>query len=384
MKVRRSREARNGERGSVLAMTAISMFSLLLAAGLAIDISHFYTAKAELQTAADAAALAAASQLNSSSGGIQMALTEATKALNKYDFANTVTITASDVTFATNLNGTYITSAAAIAAPTTIRFAKVTLSPKPVDTTFLSLVMNRTQNLSATATAGMSVGLTMNKFYTAYAFIESTASPLVKGLTYTLDAKAYNDTTPNSYRVLAGPDGDLVATGQIHAYGYIGSAYNLANLPGTSPPGNPTAASMCRYAQIGTNTRFGDYTVHPGANSTDQPPDTIVQENITLLQYRTMQGSGTIQSVPGVNPNLQVENRRIMTLPIALNTMPAYNVGARQVTANRLAAFFIKKKVGADCKLHVEYIGAPLVVPMGTFTPGQTQMSELTIPVLYK
>jgi Flp pilus assembly protein TadG len=365
-------------------MTAISMFSLLLAAGMAIDISHFYTAKAELQNAADAAALAAASQLNSSSGGIQMAITEATKSLNNYDFRNTVTITASDVTFATNLNGTYISSAAAIAAPTTIRFAKVTLSPKPVNTTFLGLVMNPTQNLSATATAGMSVGLTMNKFYTAYAFIESASAPLVRGMSYQLDAKGVSDTTPNSYRVLAGPDGDLVVTGQIHAYGYIGSAYNLANLNGTSPPSNLTAASMCRYAQIGTNTRFGDYTVHSGANATDQPPDTIVQENITLDQYRTMQGAGTVQSVPGVNPNMQVENRRIMTLPIALNTSPAYNVSARTVTANRLGAFFIKKKVGTDCKLHVEYLGSPLAVPEGTYTPGQSQMSELTIPVLYK
>ena len=56
---------RKGERGSVLAMSAISMLSLILAAGLAIDVSHFYTAKAELQNVADAAALAAASQLNS-------------------------------------------------------------------------------------------------------------------------------------------------------------------------------------------------------------------------------------------------------------------------------------------------------------------------------
>jgi Flp pilus assembly protein TadG len=375
---------RKGERGSVLAMTALSMLSLLLAAGMAIDISHFYTAKAELQNAADAAALGAASQLNSSSGGIQMAVTEATKTLNNYDFNSAVTITGANVTFATNLNGTYVDSATAQVSAATIRFAKVTLSPKPVDTTLLALVMARTQNLSATATAGMSVGLTMNKFYTAFAFIESAAAPLVRGSSYTLDAKAYNDTTPGSYRVLAGPDGDLILTGQIHAYGYIGTDYNLAQLPGTSPAGNLTAPSMCRYAQIGTNTRFGDYTVHPGANATDEPPDTIVQENITLAQYRTFQGAGTIQPVPGVASTMQLENRRIMTLPISLNTSPAYNVAARTVNANRLGAFFIKRKVGLDCKLEVEYVGAPLVVPEGTFTPGSTQMSELTIPVLYK
>ena len=203
------RKNRKGERGSVLAMTALSMLSLLLAAGMAIDISHFYTAKAELQNAADAAALAAASQLNSSSGGIQLAVTEATKSLNKYDFANTVTLTAANVTFSSNLNGTYVDSATAQGTAATIRFAKVTLSPKPVDATLLALVMARTQNLTATATAGMSVGLTMNKFYTAFAFIEAPASPLVRGQSYALDAKGYSDTTPNSYRVLAGPDGEI-------------------------------------------------------------------------------------------------------------------------------------------------------------------------------
>src|SRR5882762_9903258 len=99
---------RRGERGSVLAMSAISMLALLLATGLAVDVSHFYTAKAELQNAADAAALAAASQLNSTSGGIQMAVTEATKTLNNYDFNNAVTISGADVTFGANLNGAYV------------------------------------------------------------------------------------------------------------------------------------------------------------------------------------------------------------------------------------------------------------------------------------
>src|ERR1700752_3227836 len=97
-----------GERGSVLAVSAISMLALLLSAGLAIDISHFYTAKAELQNAADAAALAAASQINSTSGGIMCAVAEATKTLNKYDFKTNVAVTSADVTFANNLNGTYV------------------------------------------------------------------------------------------------------------------------------------------------------------------------------------------------------------------------------------------------------------------------------------
>ena len=53
-----------GERGSIMALSAIAMLSILLAAGLGVDISRFYLAKNELQNAADAAALAAASALN--------------------------------------------------------------------------------------------------------------------------------------------------------------------------------------------------------------------------------------------------------------------------------------------------------------------------------
>src|ERR1700752_270140 len=356
-----------GERGSVLAMSAISMLALVLSAGLAVDISHFYTVKAELQNAADAAALAGASQVNSTSGGIKLAVVEATKALNKYDFKHSVNISAANVTFASNLNGTYVDAGTAIASPTTIRFVKVTVPPSPVATSFSAIALGATQNISASATGGLSVGLSMNKFYTAFTFIESSAQPIAKGTALTLAAKAQSDSAPNSYRVLAGPDGDLILTGPVHAYGYIGSSYQIANLAQTD---------MCRYAKIGMNTRFGDYTVHPGANAVDEPPDTITQENITYQQYRDMQGDGVVQASNGM------VNRRIITVPIANNS--TYDTAGRTVTSNRLAAFFVKAKVGTDCNLKVEYIGSPLAVPDGPYTPGSTQISELSIPVLYR
>jgi Flp pilus assembly protein TadG len=366
---------RKGERGSVLAMSTISMLALLLATGLAVDVSHFYTVRAEMQNAADGAALAAASQLNSTSGGIKCAVTEATKALNKYDFATNVPITSANITFAQNLNGAYVDSASAIASPTGIRFVKVSIPGQPVGVAFASLALGSTQNVPASATAGMSVGLTMNKFYTAYTFIESPTAPITKGTVLTLNAKAGTDSAPTSYRVLAGPDGDLITAGPIHAYGYIGSSYTIANL---------SAAEMCRYAKIGTNTRFGDYSptnVHPSVNPTDEPPDLITQENISYQQYTDMQGNGTVQNALGV------KNRRVFTAPIASNS--TYNTTSRTVTSNRLAAFFIRKKMAtvpntASCTMELEYIGAPLAVPEGTYSPGSPGMSELTIPVLYR
>jgi Flp pilus assembly protein TadG len=374
-------QVKRDERGAAMVVSVIGMLALILATGLAVDVSHFYTAKAELQTAADAAALAAAGQLNSTTGGIKMAVTEGTKALNEYDFNKSVTLTSANFTFATNLNGTYVDYATAQTSPDTIRFVKVVVPPQPVGVTFSQMVIGGTKNVGATATGGMSVGLTMNKFYTAFTFVETTASPLVRGSSYSLAPKAYNDSAPASYRVLTLSDGSagspLVLTGPIHAYGYSQGGYKVAQLPATSPAGNLTAPSMCRSAQIGVNTRFGDYTVHPSANATDEPPDLIVQENITYDQYNNMLADPAVSKSAG-----GVKNRRVITLPIV--QQPNYNTTTRDVTANRLGAFFIKKKIGTDCALQVEYIGEQLAVPMGTYTPGDPQAHELTVPVLYK
>jgi Flp pilus assembly protein TadG len=367
MRAQRIPGARKNERGSVLAISAISMLGLLLATGLAVDISHFYTAKAELQNAADAAALAGTSQLNSTSSGIKLAVVEATKTLNNYDFKNTVTLSDADVSFSNNLNGTYMNSASAIGSPASIRFVKVTIPPKSVGVAFASMVLGPNKNIGATATAGVSVGLTMNKFFTAYTFVETPATAMQPGQVYTLSSKAYNDSAPGSYRVLAGPDGDLILTGQLHAYGYIGDSYNVAQL---------VSSEMCRYAKIGMNTRFGDYTVHPQANPTDEPPDTITQENITYSQYRDMQGNGVVQRADGV------KNRRIFTVPISESS--TYSTTNRTIVADRIAAFFVRRKVGADCGLEIEYVGGSLAVADGTFQPGLQQIGGLGIPVLYK
>src|SRR5258706_11654052 len=77
---------RKGERGSILAMSAIGMLSLLLAVGLGVDITHLYLAKNELQNAADSSALAAASGLNFDDSGIGYATARAVKAMNSYEF----------------------------------------------------------------------------------------------------------------------------------------------------------------------------------------------------------------------------------------------------------------------------------------------------------
>src|SRR5262245_31197004 len=95
-----------GQRGSILAASAIGMAAVLLAVGLAVDISHLYLVGTELQNAADAAALAGASALNAGSTGITKAVDRAVATMNKYEVNVTgVTINRADVRLDVTLFG---------------------------------------------------------------------------------------------------------------------------------------------------------------------------------------------------------------------------------------------------------------------------------------
>src|SRR5882724_5174794 len=143
MKNERAQQRRDkrGERGSILALSAIGMLSVLLAVGLGVDISRFYLAKAELQNAADAAALAGASALNSHPTGISDAVARATQAMNKYDFNNTgVSLPDTNVLFSVSLNSGWMDAASAQGSAANIKFVKVTTSPSAIAVSFAKMV----------------------------------------------------------------------------------------------------------------------------------------------------------------------------------------------------------------------------------------------------
>src|SRR5215470_8663026 len=135
-------EKRKRERGSILATSAIGMLAVLLAVGLGIDVSRLYLSKAELQNAADAAALAGVSGLNGGAAGITEAADRAVAAMNKYDFNKTgVTFPRANVLFAVNLDGPYISEGSAAASASNIRFVQVTTPDSPVAMSFAALVL---------------------------------------------------------------------------------------------------------------------------------------------------------------------------------------------------------------------------------------------------
>src|SRR5689334_12266040 len=148
---------RDKQRGNVLAYTVISALFLFFAVGLGVDLSHFYLAKTELQNAADAGALAGATALTlPDPEKISTAVDRAvnTMNLNKYNFDNRTFAAVMDttaqrnlVTFAVNLDGPYITEAAATAAPTKIRFIRVITPTVPVSVIFASPLLGSSFSL---------------------------------------------------------------------------------------------------------------------------------------------------------------------------------------------------------------------------------------------
>jgi Flp pilus assembly protein TadG len=363
----------------VLAVSALGMLALVLALGLCVDISHFYVVKAELQNAADAAALAGASALNSRAAGIDEAQARAVALMNNYEFNNTgVTITPESVKFAVNEGGPYVSAAAAKASAADIRFVSVEIPPKPVGLYFASSAVGKNSvDLSQKAVAGMSVPPNVFCEWIPLAVIDDTANPMIPGLTYTIRSDPGGSVSPGNYQILA-PTGrggsaarEDIARG-VNDCAEPGSVYNVDTKPGVS-------AGPVRQ---GLNTRFDEYA--SGMSADDYPPDVNVKEGITWAQYR--------DAVPG-SPNWQspradhvgVANRRVVLIPLV--KLSEFDPGRDTVTFYKFAAFFLQTKVdgGSGGNVQAEYIGERIMFGKGGYKPGGGPVNpQLAQPVLYR
>src|ERR1051325_2776375 len=114
---------RRSESGSIIIMTAIFMLGLFLMVGLCVDVSRIYMLRAEMQNAADAAALTAARELNAGTTGIDNAVSRATSIVNTQGFSR-IGVTIAAVTFSANVNGPYL-SATDAKAPAVVATIKI-------------------------------------------------------------------------------------------------------------------------------------------------------------------------------------------------------------------------------------------------------------------
>lgn len=85
---------RKSEDGAIAIMTAVMILILIAMFGFAIDLSRAYNRKVELQSVADAAALAAANALDGTSAGIDNAVKAAADTASTFNFSYNTSVVA--------------------------------------------------------------------------------------------------------------------------------------------------------------------------------------------------------------------------------------------------------------------------------------------------
>ncbi|HEX8474751.1 MAG TPA: pilus assembly protein TadG-related protein [Pyrinomonadaceae bacterium] len=386
----KSDSSRRGERGSILAVSAVGMLAFLLATGLCVDISHFYLVKGELKNAADASALAASSALNSHPEGITEAKRRALEVSNNYDFNNNrVNIAADDVEFAKNLEGPYVDEATARTQAATIRFVRVRVAPQVVGVSFAATVLGATENLASEATAGMSVPSNVTCDIIPLSVVDDDVNTIVprgtlmpdgtraSGL-YIIRAEPQNSVSPGNYQVLS-----LIGTGASEVRVGIASGVDKCFSPGDEVETKPGVNSGP--VRQGINTRFDEYS-GGDVNPTDHPPDVNVRENIWYSEYNAgiEQGSGAFFQSP--HPDHRgIQGRRVVLIPII--KISQYNNGRDTVQIDRFGAFFLRKKVGGGNggDIEAEFIGESIMTGRGGYNPNAGPGNPLLVfPVLYR
>jgi Flp pilus assembly protein TadG len=356
------------EQGSILAISSVAMLVVLLAVGMGVDISRFYTSKAELQNAADASALAGVSGLNGGAPGITEAANRAVAAMNSYNFNNDeVSFPRDNVQFAVNLDGPYMSEGAAAATPKNIRFVQVTTPQSPVGVSFTAFVLGSSKNMTATATAGFSVPLNVICPWLPAFVLDFSDNPIQPGQTYTFRLAPGDHISPGNYQLLApiqsGGSGDREG---------MANGVNWCISVGTeieTKPGVTTGA-----IRQGINSRFDNFG--GGLDPLTSPPDDNIAEDITYQQYRDR----TVVKPPPSHTG--VAGRRIVFIPIA--TAPP-GEGRDTVTVTRFGVFFLQTSVSGNTELKAEYITDTAFAGNSSFDPNAGPAnSNLAVPVLYK
>ena len=394
-------ELRNGERGSVIIMTAISMVFLFLLVGLCVDVSRIYMVRAELQNAADAAALTAARELNGGTLGIDRAVARASQVVNTQGFGK-AGVGVSSVDFASTLDGSFMTAADAKAPSTvgTIRYVRVTTQAATTNMLFAFKALGTSHTENSQAVAGMSVGInTICDFFpVAVALLDPNPAPnTTMTLNFVQGTGSSASLSNQDYIILEVPDINgngapetaVLSAGVTNLCQTVGTAVNFHMTPSANINNGPVQITD------GANTRFDirangygnalKSTLPPPDGTYVYKPDLNIREDITYDQYK----SGTAVTAPSTTG---AADRRILIVPIVdLSTSPQLFSPPRAPVA-KFGAFFMKKRIadpdspcsqaGHVCgQLEVEWIDESLVAS-GYFTACNN--STLSVPVLYR
>ena len=425
---------RKKERGNVLAYTVLSALFLFLAVGLGVDLSHLYLVKTELQNAADAGALAGGYALgevaDTPSSRITAAVNRAvnTLNLNKYNFDNKTFVAVMSlaaqrnlVTLAKNLNGTYLSEGQAQALSDTeklnLRFIRVETPAVPVSA-FFAIPILGTKNLSAKATAGMSVPGNVRFCPAPIAAVapdpDQTFPVGFESHCPTEGIQHYTDGTPDCdptknfckkcyYTIKAAPKGKGGTSPSPGNFGALdcdgGGAraleFNLAaygddcKCGAKSPGDNVTVDTKTGLntgpVETGLNTRFNIYANGDHPQYGDSPPDVNVNQEtlplgMTFDQYKA--GSPMVDPATQTGGHVGVPNRRVLVIPmIRYSDWPTGGSASARVSG--FGGFFLKKAVNGNADINAEYIGDEITAVVG-YDPNVGGASNITTIVLYR
>jgi Flp pilus assembly protein TadG len=303
---------KRSEDGAIAIMTPFVILLMIAMFGMALDLSRSYNRKAELQSVADAIALAAASALDGTAAGIDRAVTAAGQAAVGYTYAYsgaTVSWSSAALTFGTDASGGaggWMDGATAKATASTAFFARVDTSVLDAShgrvRNFLMPVLSSafaTSTIAASAVAGRD---TLNVLPLAIcANSPATAASLPsgelvefgfrRGVSYNLMSLNPGGRTPENFLVNPIAPPDTVGATVMNRMDVVAPFVCTGKL--AMPTLNGGSITVERGFPIGSlymylNSRFGTY-VTPCQSST-APADPNVRSfdltNATWMKYR--------------------------------------------------------------------------------------------------
>jgi len=152
------------QHGAVAIMVGLTIFVLLLFLGMTVDLGRLFVTKTELSNAADACALAAASQLDGAADSLQRAVNAGIEVgtRNKVGFQGApVTIHPDDIWFSEHLASGYQNyESTSVPDPTKMKYAKCELEQTGIIPAFMRIANIGSKTVASLAVASLAPGIT--------------------------------------------------------------------------------------------------------------------------------------------------------------------------------------------------------------------------------
>ena len=330
-------------RGLSLVWMSVGFTALIAMASLAVDFGHVQLARRQLQDAADAAALAAAADLSTSTTAAQNTAV-AIGAANSCDGTSVVVDPNNDVQFLDYNSATRQSTVLTGSARSTANAVRVSLSRtqakgNPVALTFAKILGMSTCDIHTTATAyaqqasGGYIGLSLTRMYNTARFdgYDSGAGPYTLATAQPSMLLSYKDLWLYDYSYVLGEahcdlSGTLNMDGTATVTGGTPTKLNLRSSFPSVDPG--TAATVNNNSQLTSNYSNGSLNVAKGKGTVPYPGGTYYLKQLVVSTGSTVSftgptliylaGSGTIQGT--------LEAASLKPADLSVRVLPSNNV----------------------------------------------------------